>query len=750
MQRSTLVTVAFVVLVTAVPATSAGTVQLVGAQEEDQGPVASFKFDASGSVIQFDASASQSGETSIQLYRWDFGNGRTGSGIAPRQNYASEGRFTVTLTVTTQKGRTDTTEKVVDLTRQEPQRDEVENVTGHPVVRSSVSENEFQPGDETSLSVVLFNDGNVTNGTTAEDSLQAAVTTARYVRASVENDHKAPVSVRTNERFLRALPDGETAPVSFGLTVDGDAEPGTYTLPVNVTYNHTEEVDPETGRSNETARGQTLDVTLVVEETPRFEVVDVESDPRVGSTGSVGVTLENTGNERANSASVSLTSRNSNLLVGQSATGSRFVSDAWDPGERRTVSFRVSAARSASQQQYTFDTQVTYENSEGNTRQSRSRSFGVTPEAEQTFSVVSTTDSVEVGDEGTVTLELRNDGPVTVEDATVTVQSSSANIVFGESASANQYVGTWAAGEVRTVAVNATALSDADVRNYTLRATVDYDDRDGDPGESRPVAFGVRPAPEREYEFSAGEFDSDLRVGEDGTLSGTLTNTGDRVASNVVVVFETRSQTVTPTEREYPVGTLEPGESGAVEFDLDVGGSADAGPRQFTLRPRYRNDDDERREAESFDVRAEVAPERDVFAVDVTDATVPRGEGTTLAVTVRNDGDEAVTDISAQLFADSPISVGDDEAFVGSLEPGEETTIQFGISAGGSALVKTYPVEMDFQYDDAEGDTQLTDTYRVPVQVTEPEDDGGPSILVIGVVVLLVVLVGFVAYRQFA
>jgi hypothetical protein len=749
MQRSTFVAIVFVVLVAVVPATSAGAAQLVGAQEEDQGPVAVIKFDASGSVVQFDASGSQSGETSIQLYRWDFGDGRTGSGIAPRHNFASEGRFTVTLTVTTQKGRTDTTEKVVDLTRQEPQRDEVENVTGHPVIRSSVSDNEFQPGDETSLSLVVFNDGNVTNGSNADETLQNAVTTAQYVRASVEDDHDVPVSVRTNERFLRALPDGETAPVSFGLTVDSDAEPGTYRLPVNVTYNHTEEVDPETGRSNETTRGQTLNVTLVVEETPRFEVVDVESDTRVGSTGSVEVTVENTGDERAHSASVSLTSRNSDLLVGQSATGSRFAAGSWDPGERRTVSFRVSAARSASQQQYTFDTQVTYENSEGNTRQSRSLSLGVTPEAEQTFSVVSVTDSVAVGDEGTVTLELRNDGPVTVEDATVTVQSSSANVVFGESASASQYVGTWAPDEVRTVAVNATALPDAEVRNYTLSATVDYDDRDGDPGESRPATFGLRPAPEREYEFSAGEFDSDLRVGEEGTLSGTITNTGDRQASNVVVVFESQSQTVTPTDREYPVGTLEPGESGTVEFELDVGGSADAGPKQFTLRPRYRNDDDEPREAESFDVRAEIGPERDVFAVDVADATVPQGEGTALAVTVRNDGDEPVTDISAQLFADSPISVGDDEAFVGALEPGEETTIQFEISASGSALVKTYPVEMDFQYDDAEGDTQLTDTYRVPVQVTEPEDDGGPSILVIGVVVLLVVLVGFVAYRQF-
>jgi hypothetical protein len=79
------------------------------------------------------------------------------------------------------------------------------------------------------------------------------------------------------------------------------------------------------------------------------------------------------------------------------------------------------------------------------------------------------------------------------------------------------------------------------VRNYTVRATVDYDDQEGNPSEPRPVAFALKPAPEREYKFSAGEFDSDLRVGEEGTLSGTVTNTGDRVAHNVVVVFETHN-----------------------------------------------------------------------------------------------------------------------------------------------------------------------------------------------------------------
>ena len=71
------------------------------------------------------------------------------------------------------------------------------------------------------------------------------------------------------------------------------------------------------------------------------------------------------------------------------------------------------------------------------------------------------------------------------------------------------------------------------------------------------------------------------------------------------------------------------------------------------------------------------------------------------------------------------LTSSDDEAFIDRLESGETETITFAISAGGSALSKSYPVSLDFQYDDADGDTLLSDTYQVPVTVEEPEGGEG-------------------------
>jgi hypothetical protein len=646
-------------------------------------------------------------------------------------------------------------------------------VTGRPNIDVFLPENEVAPGTTTAVNVVLVNNGNVTNGSTANPQLEQEVTTARSVRVRlgapdtgepeqtgefvvrdgeivpVTTAGEATISVSTSEQPVATFPDGTSTRLAFQVTVDRDAEPGRYDLPLNVSYNYTQSIDPQTGEENRTTVEETYDVTLVVEETAQFSVADVDSNARVGATGTVDVTLRNTGSEAARNATVTLTSRNSDVTFGQSTSSSRFVDGAWGPGENRTVSYRLRATPSASQQEYAFDASVTYDDENGVTTQSQSVSLGVTPAPEQTFAVDSVENSVRVGDEGTVALTLRNDGPITVRDATVTVQSTTSKVVFGGSASASRYVGTWAPNETRRVFVNATALPDAETRNYSMQTTVAYEDGEGDPGQSGTLQFGLRPGPERTAEFAASEVTSTLRVGEEGELSGTITNTGDERASNVVVVFETQSATVSPLEREYSVGSLDPGESTTFAFDVEVAGSANPGPRQFTLRPTYRNDEDEQREGESFDVRERVRPERDAFDVSLDGVSVAKGETELVEVTVRNQQNETVEDVSAAMFADDPVTVEDGDAFADSIGPGESTTLTFEVSADAGAIAKQYPVELDFQYTDASGDTQTAGGYSVGVAVTEPEDDGsgGPPVALIGAVVVLVLLAGAVYYR---
>ncbi|MFB6138833.1 MAG: COG1361 S-layer family protein [Halosimplex sp.] len=640
---------------------------------------------------------------------------------------------------------TDAASDASNANRQE--RPQSRNVTGHPGIDISVPNTEFRPGAQTALEIVVLNDGNVTNGSLANPQLEQQVTTARAMRISV-GEHDAPLSVRTNERAIARLPDGSSAPVQFRIEVDRSARPGTYELPINVTYNYTRSIDPNTSEYNRTTTTRNFTVDVTVEEAAQFRVADVDSTARIGATGTVDVTLKNTGTAAARNASVALTSQNADLTFGAAASSTRYVGGSWEPGERRTVSYRVSAAPSASRQRYAFGATVNYEDADSTPLQSSTLTMGVTPAREQTFTIVDAESDVAVADDGPVTLTVRNDGPVDVRDASVTITSGSGALVFGGSPSASRYVGAWAANETRTVTVEATATPGAETRDYSLQASVAYEDREGDPGESGRLQFGVRPDPEVEYEFRARNVSSSLRVGEEGTLSGEITNVGDARADSVVVVFESASRNVSPLEREYAVGTLRVNQTKEFSFDVEISEAAEAGPKQFTLRPTYRNDEDERRQAESFDVRRRVRRGRDAFEVSVVNGTVERGAGRVLEVSVTNAGEEPVRDVSAAIFADDPISVDDGEAFADRIGPGETETFAFEISAGGDALAKSYPVDLDFQYDEG-GDTKLSSGYSVAVDVTAPDDSGGGGLPLglVAVVAIAAVALGAVYLR---
>jgi hypothetical protein len=145
----------------------------------------------------------------------------------------------------------------------------------------------------------------------------------------------------------------------------------------------------------------------------------------------------------------------------------------------------------------------------------------------------------------------------------------------------------------------------------------------------------------------------------------------------------------------------------------------------------------------------DIAPERDRFGVAVADRTIEAGGDRTLSVEVTNNLDEEVSDVEARLFADDPVATGDtDTGYAQSIAPGESVTMTFDLSATGSVTPgSTYPISFDFRYDDADGNSQLSDTVRVPIDVTAAEGGGLPlPLLAVGI--LLVAGVAAVYYRR--
>ena len=362
------------------------------------------------------------------------------------------------------------------------------------------------------------------------------------------------------------------------------------------------------------------------------------------------------------------------------------------------------------------------------------------------FRVVNATTDANVGGEGTLEAEIENVGADVARDATVVLESSSGGLAFGERASDAARIDELAPGETATVRYDVGFAPGALVREHVLSGTVTFETNEGLQRVDESVSAGVTPGAEQR--FAVTDVESDLYVGEEGTVTGTLTNEGPNEARNVVVQFAEESQNVIPIERSVAVGTLGPGESAEFRLPIEIGGEAKPVGRSADIAVRYRNADLEPRAYQDLELLYDVRSERDQFLLEVDDREIATGEGRSVEVTVTNNLDEPVTDLEARLFADDPLDSGDDEGFVDELAPGESTTLTFDLEASGSAATKTYPISFDFRYDDANGNSQLSDTTRVPITIV-PSEGGFPLGLGLGVLLVVVVLgAGAYAYQR--
>lgn len=77
-------------------------------------PTASFTYVANDLMVDFDGSGSTDDGT-ITDWDWDFGDGNSGAGEFASHTYATDGSFTVTLTVTDDEGGTDSTSETISV-----------------------------------------------------------------------------------------------------------------------------------------------------------------------------------------------------------------------------------------------------------------------------------------------------------------------------------------------------------------------------------------------------------------------------------------------------------------------------------------------------------------------------------------------------------------------------------------------------------------------------------------------------------
>ena len=587
-------------------------------------------------------------------------------------------------------------------------------LTTNPDLRTVNENPNLQPGGINEVDFQLLND---------PDGPDDDVRTATNVRVKPRDTGR--IDVETGELYVPSLPEDEPADLSLRLNVPADLASGTYRIPLDLTYEY------ENGAGSDTERKVTRHLRVRVDPGPRFSVTDTNSTATVDGQGTLEVTMENVGDTAARDSTLTLSTSNPEVSLGASESATRFVSE-WAQGENRTFTFDAALGDTATAGNYSLDAVVDFEKPSGTVGESPSITVPLRAHPEMTFAASNLQSSLSIGGTDTVSGTITNTGPMTATDAVVQFDGTgTAQAVGGGYA-----VGSLAPGESADFSFRVTVDEGVDAGPKQFGIQASFRNAEGDQLQSDVVDIRV-PVGATDPGFEIRNVESTLRVGEKGSLEGTIVNTRDTAVENAVVNFPDPGPTVTPVGDSVAIGSLEPGEATNFSFDVEVTSSADAGPRQFDLDVSYRDQDNAVRASGAIPTQIGVGPQSPEFDVEPVDGSLNAGSGGTFEVTVTNTRDFTVSDVSAKIYTDSPLSTADDEAFIDELEPGESRTIVFQLSADGGATEKTYPVQMDFQYDDDESDTIISDTYQIPVDVTTGSGGGLPIVPILLVVILL-------------
>ncbi len=340
-----------------------------------------------------------------------------------------------------------------------------------------------------------------------------------------------------------------------------------------------------------------------------------------------------------------------------------------------------------------------------------------------------------VGDTGILSLEVENTGNATVEDTSFSLQSRNQDLTFGRAASTEKYIGTWEGGETKNLDFRASVAPDAVKSEMTVQASANFQN-DGFP-EQDSFSFGLQA--DSENKVALENIQANLTKGSENTVTGEVVNNAGRDLSDFEVVFNPDDPRLTVKQSSYAVGTLENGERASFSFPVEVSSGAEPGPRIYGLTTVYESADGSSQTRTQLNFNAEVVDSEGDFIVEPVNTTVVQGGSTVYTVNVTNPSSSTYENVDAKIYSSDPISTEDDRAFASSIESGSTEQMSFELSAGSSALTKSYPVRMDFRYEVGD-ESKYSDTYRTPVTVEEEESSGTPVMPIVAV--LLVALAG--------
>lgn len=360
------------------------------------------------------------------------------------------------------------------------------------------------------------------------------------------------------------------------------------------------------------------------------------------------------------------------------------------------------------------------------------------------FELQTVESNVQLGGSGTIMTEVTNVGNEMARDLVVKLTSTSGDVTLGETEKNTARIDQLAPGEKTTLTYEANVRSDASLRNFPLTGSVRFTDSDGIQGSQDGLSVGLQPHSEQEFSLSATE--STLRVGEPGTIKGTIQNDGPtNVSDTVLVLGETQFE---PRSATYSVGDLSAGESKPFQFRGTVPSEADGVPQQIEVRAQYRTPADNERVFEDS-MRVSVKDRRDVVTVAAIDPDFTAGEEGVLYLEITNQRGIEIRDVQLSLVVEEPLQSEFRTTVIPLLQPEETSQIAFDLEINSDAPVSQFPATVQVTYLDQDAERNTARASTIAISVTESDRGESPTEFVIFGILLAIVLVGaWLFYRR--
>lgn len=245
-------------------------------------------------------------------------------------------------------------------------------------------------------------------------------------------------------------------------------------------------------------------------------------------------------------------------------------------------------------------------------------------------------------------------------------------------------------------------------------------------------------------------------------------------AIGIVSILNSSSPYIKVKSGPQEAGSLPSGQQteNPVKFNIEISKNAPAGTYPLNLQLYYGyqqdvqiNGDDETDLGitnmevglwyavgqQSQIVTIRVGNEADFEVVNATGTLYANSDGM-LRVTYKNTGEMTAKDATVRISPDDPFSTTDDQAFLGTLEPGQTADALFKLKVDEMAVAKAYSINSEIKYEDEDGHSQISDTIKIKTETLPARSFGDSLSAYTGLfAVILIVIVaagGFFIYKK--